>query len=33
MKHKYNTSPNKNYILNKYFIPSQAMPPPPPIIT
>lgn len=36
MKVKYNTSPNKNNILNKYYkysIPSQAMPLPPPIIT
>lgn len=32
MKRKYNTFPNKNNILNKYSIPSQAMPLPP-IIT
>lgn len=33
MKHKYNTFRIKNNILNKYSIPSQAMPLPPPIIT
>ena len=31
MKHKYNTFRIKNNILNKYSIPSQAMPLPPPL--